>query len=253
MNAKAPHDADKQLNDWLCGQVARCDSIEALFAVASDRREFKLDPMEAAITTAKSWCKWQQSASLKVHGSYISDFERHLLMCMDSKGGAMAAMLLMELRRRWQLDDSFPITTTASERILPGLTRHLCENARDLLIEAGMIRQRRRFTLCHDGHHLCALYALAPVREDGSLPELRKKTKAMKKTLKRENDMDVPKHVWDAWVRGGLVSPDDTTEAMTAEDKAYIEETNRTRVQLDLPPLTPSEIAYFLGRNAEPL
>ena len=104
----------------------------------------------------------------------VTEFERRLLLTSDSRRGAAAIVLLLELRCRWRLTDKFPLSSRAPKRsIVPELRRDAFDAAVKLLMVTGCIQLVRESR--YSGVYKCdaALYALNPVRQGGELPGMK--------------------------------------------------------------------------------
>lgn len=168
MSSLAESRPHRSLNDWLVGQLIHQDinSFEALLNVARDHADYEQDRETGAIVTAKVW---QDRGKLR---GYASEFECRLLMSNDSRRGANAIVVLMDLRRRWKKGARFALTSRAVGRpIAPELKREAFEGAVKLLVETGCITKVRNFRADYHGNHDAAQYELAAIRETGELPE----------------------------------------------------------------------------------
>ena len=86
-------------------------------------------------------------------------------MKTNPRFGGNAFAILTEVRRCNRVGTQFSLSPEAVNRVLPEIGRHAFQNARDVLVEAGLIEKVRSFRRDHNGKHDAALYVLAPVRE----------------------------------------------------------------------------------------
>ena len=163
--------ASQALNDWLCARVSSVNSFEALENIAKDHSAFKDDAATMRVV-AKVWCD-HLAGKVSPRGQ-VTEFERRLLLTSDSRRGAAAIVLLLELRCRWRLTDKFPLSSRAPKRsIVPELRRDAFEGAVEVLQKAGCIQLVRESRYAGDFKFDAALYGLHPVRQDGELPEVK--------------------------------------------------------------------------------
>ena len=164
-------DTSQQLNDWLCAQVSNCNSFEALENHAKDHGAYQDDGATMRVV-AKVWCDYL-AGKISPRGQ-VTEFERRLLLTSDSRRGAAAIVLLLELRCHWRLTDKFPLSSRAPKRsIVPELRRDAFDGAVKLLMVTGCIQLVRESR--YSGVYKCdaALYALNPVRQGGELPGMK--------------------------------------------------------------------------------
>lgn len=162
----------RSLNDKLVGFITNqsIGSYEALLNFAQDTEEYRADREQGAIVAARVW-----NDRDKLFGS-ASDFERRLIMQADSRCGANAVVLLMDLRGRWRKDATFALSSRAKNRpITPELGRDAFDRAVQVLLKTGCLIKVRNSLYSPQGDHAAALYQLGPRREDGALPEPAKK------------------------------------------------------------------------------
>lgn len=162
--------ASQALNDWLCAQVSKFNSFEALENRAKDHSAYKDDAATMRVV-AKVWCDYL-AGKIDPRGQ-VTEFERRLLLRTDPRRGAAAIVLLLELRCHWRLTDKFPLSARAKHRgVVPEILRKPFDGAVDLLMQTGCIQLVRPSRYSGDGKQDAALYDLTPVRQDGELPSI---------------------------------------------------------------------------------
>jgi len=163
-----------ELNDWLCAQVSKANSLDALLNIAKNHTAY-LDDAKTMRVVAKVWCDYL-AGKLNPRG-HVTKFKRRLMLRTDPRRGAPAIVLLMELRCHWRLADQFVLSSRAKNRgVVRELRREAFEGAVDVLLQAGCIKKLRAARYAQDGNHTSALYGLTPVRDNGDLPEMKERT-----------------------------------------------------------------------------
>jgi hypothetical protein len=171
------------LNDHLCSHVAYCDSLDDLLDVAQTANDdltaagnLPLDDSVIIDRAKKVYADFQAGKIEALHRTEASikfkNREVILLGRLDARHAPDALFLLAQLRINHSVrcanGDTFCITpkAMASAQVIPGWTRERYENARNLLLAAGLIVMVSPLR-AENGTRVAAQYLLAEQKKGG--------------------------------------------------------------------------------------
>ena len=164
------------INDYLVSRVCHCVDFDELLDVArtwnEELRDHGYEPLEDTILIRRArvvWQHYQQGRFVPMIGkggiAKMTRNELDALFSLNPKTASYAHTLLtrlkMEHSARCARGETFAICPKAMERdqVLPGWTRERYEKARDLLLEARLIKRVRPFQVVK-GVRYAAQYSL---------------------------------------------------------------------------------------------
>jgi hypothetical protein len=164
------------LNDYLVSQVCFCTSFDELLDVAHtwnrNLSEHGYEPLEDAIVVSRANTVWGHHLEGRFEPMLGRDgvaktklSEIDLLLGLNPKYAGDANMLLTKLKiehsARCRRGESFPVCVKAMARdnVLSGWTRERYQNAKDLLLTAGLLKCVSEFRITDRGRD-AALYTL---------------------------------------------------------------------------------------------
>ena len=171
-------DSRKQgLNDYGVRQVSFCADWDEFLDVCRTWNEnlanhYALEPLEDEIVISRASVVWQHH----LEGRFVPMIgkgrvaktkadEVDTLLALNPKHAGDALLLLTKLKiwhaARCRRDETFPVCVKAmaSDDVLPGWTRERYQNAKELLLEAGLLKCISEFRNTRDGRD-AALYSL---------------------------------------------------------------------------------------------
>lgn len=167
----------QELNDYLVSQVCFCSNFDELLDVARTWNEDVPErngkpPLEEEKLISRANVVWQQHLEGRFEPmigkgrvAKMRASEMDTLLALSPKNAGDAVMLLSKLRiehsARCRRGKTFPVCVKAMARdnVLLGWTKERYQNAKELLLEAGLLKCTSEFRDTREGRH-AALYRL---------------------------------------------------------------------------------------------